>query len=56
MKRVLRVKLPQSTSLYAQMGGGWYKIKIWYKTPLQPLEIGLQNLATDRHVLLAIIC
>ena len=47
MKIVLRVKLPKLRLPYAQMGGGWYKINIWYKTPYQPLEIGLQNLTTD---------
>jgi hypothetical protein len=31
MKKVLRVKLPVSTRLYAQMVGGWYKIKIGNK-------------------------
>ena len=47
MKKVLRVNLPKQGIPSAQMGGGWYKIKIWYKTPYQPLGIGLQNLATD---------
>ena len=35
MKIVLRVKLPKLTVPYAQMGGGWYKIEIGYRTPYQ---------------------
>ena len=32
MKKVLRVKSPTSTVPYAQMVGGWYKIKIGKNT------------------------